>query len=56
MKSNNAKKGVERAPHRSLFYAAGYTDEELEQPLMHLMLRLKVEMVNSYSLLRKIKV
>lgn len=34
MKSNNAKKGVERAPHRSLFYAAGYTDEELEQPLV----------------------
>lgn len=34
MKSDNAKKGVERAPHRSLFYAAGYTDEELEQPLV----------------------
>ena len=34
MKSDNAKTGVERAPHRSLFYAAGYTDEELEQPLV----------------------
>ncbi|MDD5930183.1 MAG: dihydroxy-acid dehydratase [Spirochaetales bacterium] len=34
MKSDNAKKGVERAPHRSLFYAMGYTDEELDRPLV----------------------
>ncbi|MBR5647220.1 MAG: dihydroxy-acid dehydratase [Treponema sp.] len=34
MKSDNAKKGVQRAPHRSLFYAMGYTDEELEKPLI----------------------
>lgn len=34
MKSDNAKKGVERAPHRSLFYAMGYTDEELAKPLV----------------------
>ena len=34
MKSDNAKKGVARAPHRSLFYAMGYTDEELERPLV----------------------
>lgn len=34
MKSDNAKKGVERAPHRSLFYAMGYTDEELNRPLV----------------------
>lgn len=33
-KSDNACKGVERAPHRSLFYASGYTDEELAQPLV----------------------
>lgn len=33
-KSDNACKGVERAPHRSLFYASGYTDEELNQPLV----------------------
>ncbi len=33
-KSDSATKGVERAPHRSLFYASGYTDEELEQPLV----------------------
>jgi dihydroxy-acid dehydratase len=34
MKSDNAKKGVARAPHRSLFYAMGYTDEELDRPLV----------------------
>lgn len=34
MKSDNAKKGIEKAPHRSLFYAMGYTDEELERPLV----------------------
>jgi len=34
MKSDNAKKGTARAPHRSLFYAMGYTDEELERPLV----------------------
>lgn len=34
MKSDNAKKGIARAPHRSLFYSMGYTDEELERPLV----------------------
>ncbi|MGB9876907.1 MAG: dihydroxy-acid dehydratase, partial [bacterium] len=34
MKSDNAKKGLERAPHRSLFYAMGYIKEELERPLI----------------------
>ncbi|QTQ14380.1 dihydroxy-acid dehydratase [Treponema parvum] len=34
MKSENATKGVARAPHRSLFYAMGYTDEELSRPLV----------------------
>ena len=29
MRSDKAKKGIERAPHRSLFKAMGYTDEEL---------------------------
>ncbi len=28
------KKGLERAPHRSLFKAMGYTDEELARPLV----------------------
>ena len=34
MKSNNVKKGIQQAPHRSLFYALGYTKEELERPLV----------------------
>ncbi|MGD8252676.1 MAG: dihydroxy-acid dehydratase [Desulfobacterales bacterium] len=34
MKSDLAKKGVERAPHRSLFKAIGYTDEEIRRPLV----------------------
>jgi dihydroxy-acid dehydratase len=34
MRSDNAKKGTARAPHRSLFYAMGYTDEELSRPLV----------------------
>jgi dihydroxy-acid dehydratase len=33
-KSDNAIKGAARAPHRSLFYASGYTDEELNQPMV----------------------
>lgn len=34
LKSDNVKKGPERAPNRSLFYALGYTKEELERPLI----------------------
>ena len=34
MRSDNVKKGAERAPNRSLFYAMGYTKEELEKPLI----------------------
>ena len=34
MTSDNVKKGAERAPNRSLFYAMGYTKEELERPLI----------------------
>ncbi len=33
-KSDNACKGTARAPHRSLYYASGYTDEELNQPMV----------------------
>ena len=33
-KSCNVTQGVERAPNRSLFYALGYTKEELERPLI----------------------
>ncbi|MBW1804334.1 MAG: dihydroxy-acid dehydratase, partial [Deltaproteobacteria bacterium] len=34
MISDNVRKGIERAPHRSLFKAMGYTDEELKRPLI----------------------
>ena len=34
MKSDNVKKGIQQAPHRSLFYALGFTPEELERPLV----------------------
>ncbi len=34
MRSDQMKKGVTRAPHRSLFKAMGYTDEELNRPII----------------------
>lgn len=34
MRSDSVTKGIERAPNRSLFYAMGYTKEELERPLV----------------------
>jgi len=34
MRSDLTKRGFERAPHRSLFYAAGLTSEELDRPLI----------------------
>ncbi|MFZ5571251.1 MAG: dihydroxy-acid dehydratase [Thermodesulfobacteriota bacterium] len=34
MKSDIVKKGIERAPHRSLFKSMGYTDEEIKRPLI----------------------
>ena len=34
MRSDSVKKGTERAPHRALFKAMGYTDEELAQPII----------------------
>ncbi|QTA85507.1 dihydroxy-acid dehydratase [Desulfonema magnum] len=34
MKSDSAKKGIERAPHRALFKAMGYTDAEIKRPLI----------------------
>ncbi|RUM89234.1 MAG: dihydroxy-acid dehydratase [Thermodesulfatator sp.] len=41
MRSDRVKKGLERAPHRSLFRALGLTDEELRKPL--------VGVVNSFN-------
>lgn len=34
MRSSIVKEGAERAPHRSLFKAMGYIDEEIKQPLI----------------------
>ncbi|MBS6721769.1 MAG: dihydroxy-acid dehydratase [Clostridiales bacterium] len=34
MRSDNVKKGMQQAPHRSLFNALGFTKEELERPLV----------------------
>lgn len=41
MRSQQVTQGVERAPHRSLFKAMGYTDKELSQPL--------IGVVNAYN-------
>ncbi len=34
MRSDGMKKGLERAPHRSLFKALGLTDREIDQPMI----------------------
>ena len=34
MRSDAVKKGLERAPHRTLFKAMGYTNEEINRPLI----------------------
>ena len=31
MRSDNVTKGMQQAPHRSLFNALGYTEEEMRQ-------------------------
>lgn len=34
LRSDNVIRGAERAPNRSLFYALGYTEEQLDRPLV----------------------
>ncbi len=41
MKSDAVKKGIERAPHRSLFYALGCTRSDMEKPF--------IGVINSFS-------
>ncbi len=41
MRSDNAKKGLEKAPHRALFNSLGLIDEEMNRPL--------IGIVNSYN-------
>ena len=42
MRSDLMKKGLERAPHRSLFKAMGYTDEEITRPTTYVWHKLSV--------------
>ena len=41
MNSDSVKRGLERAPHRSLLWALGKTDEEMERPF--------IGVISSYS-------
>ena len=41
MRSDAVKKGIQQAPHRSLFHALGLTEEEIKKPL--------IGIVNSYN-------
>jgi len=34
MRSDKIKKGIERAPHRSLLYALGLDDDDLDKPMI----------------------
>jgi dihydroxy-acid dehydratase len=34
LRSDNMKKGIERLPHRSIFKSLGYTDEEIDRPII----------------------
>ena len=34
MRSDNVKSGVQQAPHRSLFNALGFTEEEMKKPMV----------------------
>ena len=34
MRSDNVKKGMQQAPHRSLFNALGFTEEEMKKPMV----------------------
>ncbi len=53
MRSDAVKKGVERAPHRSLFKALGLTDEEMKRPLIGIV-SAKSEVVPGHMHLDKI--
>lgn len=53
MRSDLVKKGLERAPHRSLFKALGLTDEEINRPLIGIV-NSKSEVVPGHMHLDKI--
>ena len=39
MKSDNVKSGMQQAPHRSLFNALGFTEEEMKKPMVGMLLQ-----------------
>ena len=45
MRSDNIKKGIERAPNRSLLYALGLTDEEMKENDLYCRYRYKEKIV-----------
>jgi dihydroxy-acid dehydratase len=47
LRSRNITQGVERAPHRSLLYACGFTKEELDRPMIGVVSAFN-EIVRSY--------
>lgn len=53
MRSDKVKKGLERAPHRSLFKALGLTDEEISRPLIGIV-NAKSEVVPGHMHLDKV--
>ncbi|ONI45019.1 dihydroxy-acid dehydratase [Candidatus Epulonipiscioides gigas] len=53
MKSNTVKSGITKAPHRSLFKAMGYIDEEINKPLIGIV-SAKSEIVPGHTNLDKI--
>ena len=42
MRSDNIKKGLAKAPHRSLMKALGLTNEEMERPLIGIVNSFKI--------------
>ena len=40
MRSDSVKTGTQQAPHRSLFNALGYTEEERKRPMIGIVMRL----------------
>jgi dihydroxy-acid dehydratase len=53
MKSDVVKKGVEKVPNRSLFKALGYTEEEIERPMIGIVCA-KSEIVPGHMWLDKV--
>ena len=46
MRSDNVKSGMQQAPHRSLFNALGFTEEETRKYLQYLMVFMEKDREN----------